>query len=73
MLFQFFCLIFSLLHLLTYLVMIIFPIFKVEVKWEEQQGEMHIFSYARRILRPLLVIKDLNKIKSFMICLDFRF
>lgn len=43
-----------------FLVMILF---QVEIKRDEQQGEVRIFSDAGRILRPLLVVKNLNKIE----------
>ncbi|KAK9947904.1 hypothetical protein M0R45_003500 [Rubus argutus] len=36
---------------------------QVEIKRDEQQGEVRIFSDAGRILRPLLVVKNLNKIE----------
>lgn len=37
---------------------------QVEVKRDELQGEVRIFSDAGRILRPLLVVSNLKKIKS---------
>ncbi|XP_015884035.3 DNA-directed RNA polymerases IV and V subunit 2 [Ziziphus jujuba] len=37
---------------------------QVEIKREGQHGEVHIYSDAGRILRPLLVVENLRKIKS---------
>ncbi|KAM3397289.1 DNA-directed RNA polymerases IV and V subunit 2 [Capsicum galapagoense] len=37
---------------------------QVEVKRDEQQGEVRIFSDAGRIMRPLLVVSNLKKIKA---------
>ncbi|XP_077224432.1 DNA-directed RNA polymerases IV and V subunit 2-like [Tasmannia lanceolata] len=38
---------------------------QVEIKKDEQQGEVRIFSDAGRILRPLLVVKNLKKVGKF--------
>lgn len=38
---------------------------QVEIKRDEQQGEVRIFSDAGRILRPLLVVENLKKVKTF--------
>ncbi|XP_010275247.1 PREDICTED: DNA-directed RNA polymerases IV and V subunit 2-like [Nelumbo nucifera] len=38
---------------------------QVEIKRDQQQGEVRIFSDAGRILRPLLVVENLRKIKEF--------
>uniref|UniRef100_A0A5B7ANF1 DNA-directed RNA polymerase subunit beta n=1 Tax=Davidia involucrata TaxID=16924 RepID=A0A5B7ANF1_DAVIN len=37
---------------------------QVEIKRDEQNGEVRIFSDAGRILRPLLVVENLRKIKA---------
>ncbi|PQQ21027.1 DNA-directed RNA polymerases IV and V subunit 2-like [Prunus yedoensis var. nudiflora] len=37
---------------------------QVEIKRDVHQGEVRIFSDAGRILRPLLVVENLNKVKS---------
>ncbi|KAJ7966268.1 DNA-directed RNA polymerase subunit beta [Quillaja saponaria] len=37
---------------------------QVEIKRDEQQGEVRIYSDAGRILRPLLVVDNLHKIKA---------
>lgn len=37
----------------------------MEIKRDEQQREVRIFSDAGRILRPLLVVENLDKIKAF--------
>ncbi|KAJ6734454.1 DNA-DIRECTED RNA polymerase I SUBUNIT 2 [Salix purpurea] len=39
--------------------------YQVEIKRDEQQREVRIFSDAGRILRPLIVVENLNKIKTF--------
>ncbi|KAE8709053.1 DNA-directed RNA polymerases IV and V subunit 2 [Hibiscus syriacus] len=39
--------------------------FQVEVKRDEHKGEVRIFSDAGRIMRPLLVVENLFKLKSF--------
>ncbi|KAJ6957047.1 hypothetical protein NC653_039084 [Populus alba x Populus x berolinensis] len=39
--------------------------YQVEIKRDEQQREVRIFSDAGRILRPLLVVENLDKIKAF--------
>uniref|UniRef100_A0A2C9UBB0 DNA-directed RNA polymerase n=1 Tax=Manihot esculenta TaxID=3983 RepID=A0A2C9UBB0_MANES len=38
---------------------------QVEIKRDDQQREIRIFSDAGRILRPLLVVENLTKIKAF--------
>ncbi|CAK7353598.1 unnamed protein product [Dovyalis caffra] len=38
--------------------------YQVEIKRDEQQGEVRIYSDAGRILRPLLVVENLDKIKA---------
>ncbi|GAV84304.1 RNA_pol_Rpb2_6 domain-containing protein/RNA_pol_Rpb2_7 domain-containing protein/RNA_pol_Rpb2_2 domain-containing protein/RNA_pol_Rpb2_1 domain-containing protein/RNA_pol_Rpb2_3 domain-containing protein/RNA_pol_Rpb2_4 domain-containing protein/RNA_pol_Rpb2_5 domain-containing protein [Cephalotus follicularis] len=38
---------------------------QLEIKRDEQEGEIRIFSDAGRILRPLLVVENLIKIKAF--------
>ncbi|TXG65982.1 hypothetical protein EZV62_007257 [Acer yangbiense] len=37
----------------------------VEIKRDEQEGEVRIFTDAGRILRPHLVVENLSKVKSF--------
>ena len=39
--------------------------YQVEIKREEQLREVRIFSDAGRILRPLIVVENLDKIKAF--------
>ncbi|KAG5225189.1 DNA-directed RNA polymerase [Salix suchowensis] len=39
--------------------------YQVEIKRDEQQREVRIFSDAGRILRPLIVVENLDKIKAF--------
>lgn len=46
---------------------------QVEIKRDEQQGEVRIFTDAGRILRPLLVVDNLKKIKSFKKGEDYSF
>uniref|UniRef100_A0A0D3G0S4 DNA-directed RNA polymerase subunit beta n=2 Tax=Oryza barthii TaxID=65489 RepID=A0A0D3G0S4_9ORYZ len=36
---------------------------QVEIKWDKHQREVRVFSDAGRILRPLLVVENLNKIR----------
>ncbi|KAI3955227.1 hypothetical protein MKW98_020860 [Papaver atlanticum] len=36
---------------------------QVEIKWDRKHGEVRIFSDAGRILRPLLIVENINKIK----------
>ncbi|KAL5770622.1 hypothetical protein ACOSP7_014776 [Xanthoceras sorbifolium] len=38
---------------------------QVEIKRDEQEGEVRIFTDAGRILRPLLVVENLSRVKSF--------
>ncbi|GLU01242.1 hypothetical protein SLE2022_185550 [Rubroshorea leprosula] len=38
---------------------------QVEIKRDQKQGEVRIFSDAGRILRPLLVVENIKKIKAF--------
>lgn len=45
----------------------------MEIKRDEQQGEVRIFTDAGRILRPLLVVDNLKKIKSFKKGEDYSF
>ncbi|XP_062183913.1 DNA-directed RNA polymerases IV and V subunit 2-like isoform X2 [Phragmites australis] len=37
---------------------------QVEIKWDKHQKEVRVFSDAGRILRPLLVVENLNKIRK---------
>ncbi|OMO69360.1 hypothetical protein COLO4_29107 [Corchorus olitorius] len=46
---------------------------QVEIKRDEHKGEVRIFTDAGRILRPLLVVKNLSKIKAFKAEKNFTF
>ena len=39
--------------------------YQVEIEGDEQQREVHIFFDAGRILRPLMVVENLDEIKAF--------
>ncbi|OMO90703.1 hypothetical protein COLO4_18947 [Corchorus olitorius] len=46
---------------------------QVEIKRDEHKGEVRIFTDSGRILRPLLVVENLSKIKSFKAEKNFTF
>ncbi|MQL80137.1 hypothetical protein Taro_012587 [Colocasia esculenta] len=48
--------------------------FEVEIKWDQHQQEVRIFSDAGRIMRPLLIVDNLHKAREFSgECHSFEF